>query len=75
MRYGGVFLCGRWGEDLKSLETVLRKCIALSSGWSRRPIQYITAKSGAIYRTENQDALAPKSSQPSSVGTFSVPQT
>ena len=64
-----------WGEDLKSLETVLRNRIALSSGWSRRPIQYINAESGAIYRTENQDALAPKSSQPSSVGTSSVPQT
>jgi diguanylate cyclase (GGDEF)-like protein len=38
---------GTWGDDLKSLDSHLRAAIAQTSGWSRKPIQYITAQSFA----------------------------
>ncbi len=38
---------GMWGDDLKSLDSHLRAAIAQTSGWSRKPIQYITAQSPA----------------------------
>jgi two-component system, sensor histidine kinase LadS len=39
---------GMWGDDLKSLDNHLRAAIAQTSGWSRKPIQYITAQSSAV---------------------------
>jgi two-component system, sensor histidine kinase LadS len=37
-----------WGDDLKSLDNQLRGAIMQSTGWSRRPIHYITAQSIAL---------------------------
>lgn len=34
-----------WGDDLKSLDNTLRAAVAQSSGWSRKPIRYITPAS------------------------------
>ena len=34
---------GTWGNDLKSLDNHLRGAIMQSTGWSRRPIHYITS--------------------------------
>ena len=54
---------GNWGNELKSLDSHLRSAISQTSGWTRKPIQYITAVAAAT-----PAAPSPVASSPGLVG-------